>query len=91
MLKLFNDFIQWVKLHPYQSIGYTIYILTFSVVFTLPISYTIVMLSYTYSQVFSSKFYGFVFTVPIVYTGCLSGAFVTFVISRYLFKDLIKE
>jgi uncharacterized membrane protein YdjX (TVP38/TMEM64 family) len=91
VLKLFNEFISWVKLHPYQSIGYTIYVLTFSVVFTLPISYTIVMLSYTYSQVFNSNFYGFAFTVPIVYVGSMSGALVTFIISRYLFKGLIKE
>jgi len=91
VLKLFNEFIDWVKQHPYQSIYYTIYVITFSVVFTLPISYTIVMLAYTYSQVFNSKFYGFIFTVPIVYTGCMCGAALTFIVSRYLFKDIIKE
>jgi len=49
------------------------------------------MLAYTYSQVFDSKLYGFLFAVPIVYVGCICGATTTFIISRYLFKDVIKE
>jgi len=84
-MKLFNEFIEWIKVHPYQSIGYSISILAFSIVFTIPISYTIVMLGYAYSQVFDSKLYGFLFSVPIVYVGCLTGAFFAFLISRYLF------
>lgn len=91
ILKLFNQFIEWVKLHPYQSISYSIYLLCVSIVFTLPISYTIVMLGYTYCQVFDSKLYGFLFSVPIIYFGCLAGALCSFLLSRYLFRDFIKE
>lgn len=91
VLKLFNTFIDWVKLHPYQSIGYSIYVLAFSVIFTIPISYTIMMLGYTYTQVFQSKLYGFLFSVPIVFTGTVLGGLGAFMLSRYLFKDFIKE
>lgn len=52
VITAFNKFIEWVKLHPYQSIGYSVYLLCFSVIFTIPISYSIVMLGYTYCQVF---------------------------------------
>ena len=45
----FHKFTKWVKLHPYQSISYSIALLCFSVIFTIPISYTIVILGYTYS------------------------------------------
>lgn len=91
VINMFNTFIAWVKNHPYQSIGYSIYLLCFSVVFTLPISYTIIMLGYTYSQVFQSKLYGFLFSVPIVFVGSYLGALIAFVLSRYLFKDFIKD
>jgi uncharacterized membrane protein YdjX (TVP38/TMEM64 family) len=80
-----------VKLHPYQSIGYSIYVLAFQVIFTIPISYTIIMLGYTYTQVFNSKIYGMLFSVPIVFTGTVLGGLVAFMLSRYLFKDYIKE
>ena len=49
------------------------------------------MLGYTYCQVFQSKLYGFLFCVPIIYVGCLLGALMSFLISRYLFKDVIKN
>jgi len=49
VVKMFHQFIDWVKIHPYQSIGYSIYVLAFSVIFTIPISYTIMMLGYTYT------------------------------------------
>ena len=88
---MFKAFTQWVKLHPYQSIGYSVYIIAFSVVLTIPIFYTIVMLGLTYSQVFSSKLYGFLFSVPIVFTGTVIGGLVAFMLSRFLFKDFIKD
>ena len=49
VLHWFNIFIEWVKLHPYQSFGYSIYLLCFHVIFAIPISYTIIMLGYTYA------------------------------------------
>jgi uncharacterized membrane protein YdjX (TVP38/TMEM64 family) len=88
---MFKSFTEWVKVHPYQSIGYSIYIIAFSVVLTIPIFYTIVMLGLTYSQVFDSKMYGFLFSVPIVFTGTVIGGLVAFMLSRYLFKDFIKD
>lgn len=90
-MKLFNLFIEWVKVHPYQSISYSIGLLSLSVAFTMPISYTIVMLGYTYSQVFDSKLHGFLFSVPIVYAGTLLGALFSFLLSRYFLRDFITE
>lgn len=60
-------------------------------IFAIPISYTIVILGYTYAQVFDSKLYGLLFTIPIVYFGCLLGGMISFLLSRYLFKDFIKQ
>jgi len=91
VLNSFKAFTEWVKLHPYQSIGYSIYIIAFSVVLTIPIFYTIVMLGCTYTQVFDSKLYGMLFSVPIVFTGTVCGGLVAFLLSRYLFKDFIKD
>jgi uncharacterized membrane protein YdjX (TVP38/TMEM64 family) len=85
VLTLFTKFTEWVKVHPLQSIGYSCGFLTFSVMFMIPISYTIVMLGYTYTTAYNSKLYGFLFSVPIVYLGCLLGAFFAFFVSRYLF------
>jgi len=89
-MKYFGYFIEWAKIHPYYSIGYSIIILCLSITFTIPISYTIIMLGYTYAQVFNSKLYGLLFSVPIIFTGCLSGAILAFLMSRYLFKDFMK-
>lgn len=91
VINMFKAFTQWVKLHPYQSIGYSVYIIAFSVVLTIPIFYTIVMLGLTYCQVFNSKLYGFLFSVPIVFTGTVIGGLVAFMLSRFLFKDFIKD
>ena len=63
----------------------------FSVIFTLPISYTIVMFGYTYAQVFQSKLHGFLLSTLIVYFGSLAGGVVSFLISRYLLKEFVKE
>ena len=49
------------------------------------------MLGYTYAQVFNSKLYGFLFSVPIVYVGSELGALSAFLVSRYMFKDFIKD
>jgi len=65
--------------------------MTFSVVLTIPISYSIIMLGYTYSQVFNSKLDGFLISVPIVYFGCLFGALLSFLVSRYMFQNFIKQ
>ena len=91
VLTLFKAFTDWVKLHPYQSVGYSVYLIAFSVIFTIPISYTIVMLGYTYTQVFESKLHGFLFSVPIVFSGTVIGGLLAFMLSRYLFKDFIKD
>ena len=90
VMRYFNQFIDWAKIHPYYSIGYSILILCLSITFTIPISYTIIMLGYTYAQVFNSKLYGLLFSVPIIFTGCLSGAILAFLLSRYMFRDFIK-
>ena len=52
ILGLIDSFIKWVKVNPYKSIGYSISILIISVIFALPKQYLVVMLAYTYSQVF---------------------------------------
>lgn len=49
VIKLFNLFIEWIKVHPYQGISYSIALLAVSITFSMPISYTIIMLGYTYS------------------------------------------
>jgi uncharacterized membrane protein YdjX (TVP38/TMEM64 family) len=90
VMRTFDQFTDWIKLHPQQSFFYSMMIFTFSIVFTIPISYSIIMLGYTYSQVFDSKVTGFLITVPIVYFGCLIGAVLAFLISRYVFRDFIK-
>jgi uncharacterized membrane protein YdjX (TVP38/TMEM64 family) len=55
----------------------------------MPIIQTHAMLGYTYSQVFNSYIWGYLFIFPVVYIGCLSGAFSAMMLSRYLFRDLV--
>lgn len=57
----------------------------------IPISYIMIMLGYTYSEVFGSKSQGFFFAVPIIFTGAIIGEYMAFTMSRYLFKDFVKE
>ena len=61
------------------------------VVLAPTIAYTHLFIGYTYAQVFKSVWKGYLFAIPVVWAGCMSGAFFAFLISRYLVKDFIKE
>lgn len=91
MKRYFDAYTVWIKANPQLGICYSILLLSLSIVLTVPISYSIVMIGYTYAQVYDSQFWGFVVAVPIIYLGSLLGALTAFVISRYLLKDFIKD
>mmetsp|Transcript_8516 Transcript_8516/g.14350 ORF Transcript_8516/g.14350 Transcript_8516/m.14350 type:complete len:220 (+) Transcript_8516:223-882(+) len=87
----FNLMIQWIRINPYQAIIAIILLYIASAIFTLPTTFTHIMLGFTYSQVFQSQVKGFIFTVPIVLVGCLLGAALAFLLSRHLFKNFVKK
>lgn len=49
VMNLFNKFTDWIKEHPTQGIGYSLAIMALSVVMTIPISYSVIMLGFTYA------------------------------------------
>ena len=91
LMKTFDMFTDWVKQNPAMSIKYSFLVIFLSIVFTVPISYSVIMLGYTYSQVYDSQWQGFLTVVPIIYSASILGGFVSFLISRYVFRDFIKE
>lgn len=88
--QLFDAFTAWVRVNPVPAIGASIAIYTFCIAFMLPITAFHIMLSYTYSQVFSSAYIGFAIVVPIIFVSVLTGALTAFLASRYMFKSFIK-
>ena len=91
VMKQFEKFTDWVRINPYESIFAIILLYIFSILFTLPTTATHIMLGYTYSQVFHSSYTAFVFVVPIIMMACLMGALLAFLMSRYLFRDAVKQ
>jgi uncharacterized membrane protein YdjX (TVP38/TMEM64 family) len=89
VLVLFEKFIEWMKTHTHGSIlisGIIIYVL---VIIEIPIMYWVIMMSYSYAQVFNSPLHGFIITVPIVFIGAILGMMTAFVISRYFLRDYV--
>ena len=87
----FDLMIQWIRINPYQAVSAIVLLYWVSSIFTLPTTFTHIMLGFTYSQVFQSQVKGFFFTVPVVLIGCLVGSVSAFLLSRYLFKDFVKQ
>lgn len=78
-----------MKTHTHGSLfvgGLIIYI---SIIIEIPIMYWVIMMSYSYAQVFNSPLHGFIITVPIVFIGAMLGMMTAFVISRYFLRDYV--
>ena len=89
--EMFREFIEWVRLHPFKAIGAINFLYAVCLVFTLPITFNHIMLGFTYSQVFHSKIEGLIFTIPVVMSGVLLGSVLSFLLSRFFFKDLVRQ
>lgn len=50
----FDQYTSWIKLNPQEGICYSILLVSFSIVMTIPITYSIIMIGYTYAQVYES-------------------------------------
>jgi len=87
----FNTFIAWVRAHPFQAIGAINALYSSCLVLTMPITLNHIMLGFTYSQVFHSQVKGFFFTIPVTMFAVLTGSFISFSLSRYLFKEMVTQ
>ena len=88
---LFHSFIDWVRQNPYKAI-FAIHILYMGcLVLTLPITFNHIMLGFTYSQVFKSQVYGMLFTLPVVMSAVMFGSVISFLLSRYLFQNIVRR
>ena len=79
-----------MKTHLHGSIIVSAIIIYVSVLVEIPIMYWVIMMGYTYSQVFNSQLNGFIITVPIVFTGCMAATITAFLVSRYLLRDYVQ-
>ena len=71
--------IDWVEQNPYSAIIVVILLYTVEVVSLAPtIAYTHLFIGFTYAKVFDSVWKGYFFAVPVVWAGCMSGAFFSF-------------
>lgn len=50
----FDKYTDWIKKYPQQGISISILLLSLSIVLTMPISYSIIMIGFTYAQVYDS-------------------------------------
>ena len=89
--KLYYSFIKWIHYNPYTAISAIILFYIVSICFVIPIAGTHVAIGFTYSQVFKSQWKGYILAVPIAYIGCMLGALCALLMSRYLFKNFIKN
>ena len=79
-----------MKVHLHGSIFVSGVIIYISVIIEIPIMYEVVMMSYSYAQVFNSPLHGFIITVPIVFVGAWFGMMTSFLISRYFLRDYVQ-
>ena len=86
---ILQQFIEWIKENPNLAIFIIIMFYTVVIPLYFPIAYANLTLGYTYSQVFKSQWKGFFFIVPIISIGVFSGSMLTFLLSRYLFRECV--
>lgn len=84
-------FIKWVRHHPNIALLVVILFYTVSVSLVLPIAMTHLMVGFTYAQVFESKWKGFLVATCVAICGVNLGAICAFLVSRYLFRQLISK
>lgn len=66
-------------------------LLTVLVGMSIPVSYIMIALGFAYSKVYGSQLTGFLVSMPIIFIGAVSGEMLAFLLSRFLFKDIIKS
>ena len=76
-------------MHLHGSIFVSGFIIYVSIIIEIPIMYWVIMMSYSYAQVFNSPMHVFIITVPIVFIGAMLGMITAFIISRYFLRDYV--
>lgn len=81
----------YVKDHPYESIGILIGIYILVVLTILPITPLHLMVAYAYCKVYDSFWLGFLMATAVIFLGCFLGAIVAILLARFLFANYIKR
>mmetsp|Transcript_44925 Transcript_44925/g.43495 ORF Transcript_44925/g.43495 Transcript_44925/m.43495 type:complete len:179 (-) Transcript_44925:211-747(-) len=91
ILDIFDMFIEWVNRQPYLSSLAIIAVYICLVVLTMPIMYLSIALGYAYSKAFGGNFEGYIWGFLIISIGIITGGIIAFLLSRYLFSNIIKK
>ena len=83
--------IDYIRDHPYESIGIIISAYVFLVIFCLPITQAHIMVAFAYCKAYNSFWLGFLMSTWIIFIGCMIGAFCAIILSRYIIADFIKR
>ena len=90
-LEAMEAIIDYIRDHPYESIGIIISAYVFLVIFCLPITQAHIMVAFAYCKAYNSFWLGFLMSTWIIFIGCMIGAFCAIILSRYIIADFIKR
>ena len=90
-IKLFYDMIKYIRNNPYEAIAIIVAIYIFLVIFILPIMQMHFVVAFAYCKVYNSFWIGFAVATPIIFIGCMLGAFFAIILSKYLIANFIKK
>ena len=89
-MHLLEQLTEYIKEHPYESIGILIVLYIFVVLTILPITPVHLMVAYAYCKVYNSFWLGFSMATAVIFVGCLLGAIFAILLARFVIADYIK-
>lgn len=90
-MKILEDTCEYVKEHPYESIGILIGIYVLMILFILPITVLHLMVAFAYCKVYNDFWLGFLMATWIIFVASMIGATLAFLLGKWLFADYIRK
>ena len=89
-MQILSDICEYVKDHPYESIGILIGIYVLMILFILPITVLHLMVAYAYCTVYNNFWLGFLMASWIIFVASMLGAVIAFFLGKWLFANYIR-
>ena len=89
-MKILEDICDYIKDHPYESIGILIGIYIFMILFILPITVLNLMVAFAYCKAYNDFWFGFLMATWIIYVANIIGGVLAFFLGKWLFANYIR-
>lgn len=90
-MKILENICDYIKDHPYESIGILICIYVFMILFILPITVLHLMVAFAYCKVYNDFWLGFLMSTGIIFVASMIGATLAFFLGKWLFANYIRK